>query len=173
MIQIRTWQWINCVVSCIKIIVIDQSGFRPAGGWNIRTGVWIDFGPALYACSHEPWAVDYPGVMITPEQALPRVHMIIYRPRATLPRVNFIAPGQVHRHLITTNLSEFLWFLHKLLQRINFKHVYLFLVLSGTFCWEIYSNINNEHAQDFSCPGATFAFCSRGQKLPRQGGYNG
>ena len=27
---------------------------------------------------------------------------------ATLSRVNFIAPGQVHRHLITTNLSEFL-----------------------------------------------------------------
>ena len=25
--------------------------------------------------------------------------------------------------------------------------------------------------QDFSCPGTTFAFCSHGQKLPRQGGY--
>ena len=30
-----------------------------------------------------------------------------------LPRVNFIAPGQVQRYLITTNLSEFLYFLHK------------------------------------------------------------
>ena len=30
-------------------------------------------------------------------------------------------------------------------------------------------NINNEHAQDYSCPGATFAFCSHGEKLPRQG----
>ena len=34
-------------------------------------------------------------------------------------------------------------------------------------------NINNEHAQDYSCPGATFAFCSHGEKLPRQGGSPG
>ena len=32
-------------------------------------------------------------------------------------------------------------------------------------------NINNEQAQDYSCPGATFAFCSHGEKLPRQGSY--
>ena len=62
----------------------------------------------LRACSHEPGTVNYPGVMIAQGQALPRVHMMICCPRATLPRVNFIAPGQVHRHLITTNLSEFL-----------------------------------------------------------------
>ena len=36
----------------------------------------------LRACSHEPGTVNYSGVKI--------------------------APGQVHRHLITTNLSEFL-----------------------------------------------------------------
>ena len=59
------------------------------------------------ACSHEPGTVNYPGVMIAPGQALPRVHMMISCPGATLPPVNFIAPGQVHRHLITTNLSEF------------------------------------------------------------------
>ena len=34
-------------------------------------------------------------------------------------------------------------------------------------------NINNEHAQDYSCPGATFEFCSHGEKLPRQGGLPG
>ena len=34
-------------------------------------------------------------------------------------------------------------------------------------------NINNEHAQDYSCPGVTFAFCSHGEKLPRQGGLPG
>ena len=34
-------------------------------------------------------------------------------------------------------------------------------------------NINNEHAQDYSCPGATFAFCSHGEKLPRQDGLPG
>ena len=62
----------------------------------------------LRACSHEPRTVNYPGVMIVPGQALPRVHMMICCPGATLPLVNFIVPGQVHRHLITTNLSEFL-----------------------------------------------------------------
>ena len=56
---------------------------------------------------------------------------------------------------------------------MNFKHVSLFLVLSGTFYWEIIPNINNEHAQDCSCPGATFAFCSHGEKLPQQGGLAG
>ena len=34
-------------------------------------------------------------------------------------------------------------------------------------------NINNEHAQDHSCPGATFALCSYEEKLPRQGGLPG
>ena len=94
---------------------------------------------SLRACSHEPGTVNYPGVKIAPGQALPRVHMTTCCPGATLPRVNFIAPGQVHRHLITTNLFEFLQFLHRLLQRMNFKHVYLFLVLSRTFYWKISS----------------------------------
>ena len=62
----------------------------------------------LRACSHEPGTVNYPGVMTAPGQALPRVHMMICCPGAMLPRVNFIAPGQVHSDLITTNLSEFL-----------------------------------------------------------------
>ena len=59
---------------------------------------------------------------------------------------------QVYRHLIATNLPEFLEFSHKLLQRMNFKHVYLFLVLSA-FIGKFIPNINNEHAQDYSCPG--------------------
>ena len=118
-----------------------------------------------------------PGQRITPAQELPRVHMMICCPGATMPWVNFNAPGQVQRHLITTKLSECLYFLHKLLKRMNFKHVYLFLVLSGTFYWKISPTINNEHPQDYTCPGATFTFCSNGEKLPRQGGclvlYNG
>ena len=56
----------------------------------------------LRACSHEPGTVNYPGVMIAPEQALPRFHMMIRCPGATLPLVNFIVPGQVQGHLITT-----------------------------------------------------------------------
>ena len=82
--------------------------------------------------------MNYLGVMIAPGQVLPRVHMMICCPGATLPWVNFTAPGQVQRHLITTNLSELLYFLDKLLQIMNFKHVYLFLMLSGTFYWKIY-----------------------------------
>ena len=38
------------------------------------------------------------------------------------------------------------------------------------FYWKFILNINNEHAQGYACPGATFAFCSHGEKLPRQGG---
>ena len=60
----------------------------------------------LGACSHEPGTVNYPGVMISPGQVLPRVHMMICCPGATLRRVNCIAPGQVQGHLITTKLSE-------------------------------------------------------------------
>ena len=50
-----------------------------------------------------------------------------------------------------------------------------------TYCWcflelvieKFIPNINNEHAQDYSCPGATFGLCSHGEKLPRQGGLPG
>ena len=52
---------------------------------------------------------------------------------------------------------------------MNFKHVYLFLVLSGIIYWELILNINNEHAQDYPYPGATFAFCAHGEKSPSQG----
>ena len=62
----------------------------------------------IRACSHEPGTVNYPGVMIAPGKALLHVHMMICFPGAMLPQLNFIAPGQIHRHLITTNLSEFL-----------------------------------------------------------------
>ena len=39
-------------------------------------------------------------------------------------------------------------------------------MISGIFIGKFMININNEHAQDCSCPGATFA---HGEKLPRQG----
>ena len=48
-----------------------------------------------------------------------------------------------------------------------FTYFWCFLEL---FIGEFIPNINNEHAQDYSCPGATFAFCSHGENLPRQGG---
>ena len=52
---------------------------------------------------------------------------------------------------------------------MNFKHIYIYLVLSGTFIVQFIRNINNEHVQDCSWPGASLAFCSHGKKLSRQG----
>ena len=43
------------------------------------------------------------------------------------------------------------------------------LVLSGIIYWKFILNINNEDAQNYSCPGATFAFCSHGEKSLWQG----
>ena len=47
-----------------------------------------------------------------------------------------------------------------------FTYFWCFLVL---FIGKFILNINNEYAQDYSCPGATFAFCAHGEKLPWQG----
>ena len=47
---------------------------------------------------------------------------------------------------------------------MNFKHIYPFLVLFGTFFEKFILNINNEYVQDCPCPGATFAFCSNEEK---------
>ena len=49
---------------------------------------------------------------------------------------------------------------------MNFLHFWCFLEL---FIGKFIPNINNEHAQDYSCPWATFALSSHGEKLPRQG----
>ena len=51
-----------------------------------------------------------------------------------------------------------------------FTYFWCFLEI---FVRQLILNINNEHAQDYSCPRATFAFCSHGEKLPRQGGLPG
>ena len=51
-----------------------------------------------------------------------------------------------------------------------FTYFWSFLEL---FIGKFIPNINNEHAQDYSCPGATFAFRSHGEKLPWQGGLPG
>ena len=56
---------------------------------------------------------------------------------------------------------------------MNFKHINYFWCFLELFIVKFIPNINNEHVQDYSCPGATFAFCSHGEKLPRQGGLPG
>ena len=52
---------------------------------------------------------------------------------------------------------------------MNFKHIHIYLVLSGIIYWEIILNINDKHMQDYCCPQATFALCSQGGKLRWQG----
>ena len=52
----------------------------------------------------------------------------------------------------------------------SFTYFWCFLEL---FIGKFIRNIKIEHAQDCSCPEATFAFCSHGKKLPRQGGLPG
>ena len=52
----------------------------------------------------------------------------------------------------------------------TFTYFWCFL---ESFIEEFIPNINKEHAQDYPCPGATFVFCSNGEKLPRQDGLPG
>ena len=86
------------MLSFSGLFTVEKNCICSMGGFKDR--------PTVRACLHEPGTVNYPGVMTAPGQALPRVHMMICCPGAALPLVNFIAPGQVPRHLITTNLSE-------------------------------------------------------------------
>ena len=65
---------------------------------------------------------------------------------------NIIAPGQARGQLITMNLSEFVSFLHKLLQRMNFKHVYLLWCFLELFIGKFIPNIYNEREQTTLAP---------------------
>ena len=107
----------------------------------------------LTACSHEPGTVNYPGVMIAPGQALPRVHIMICCPRATLPRVNFIAPGQVQGHLIITNYLNSFSFYTDCYRELILNTFTYFWCFPELFIGKFIPNINNEHAQDYCCPG--------------------
>ena len=44
-----------------------------------------------------------------------------------------------------------------------------FLCFLELFIGNFILNMNDNHTQDYSCPGATFMFCSHGEKLPQQG----
>ena len=105
--------------------------------------------------------------MIAPGQALPRVHMMICCPRATLPRGKFIVIWSLRIYL---NSFTFYTNCYRELILNTFTYFWCFLEL---FLGKFIPNIKNEHAQDCSCPVATFAFCSHGEKLPRQGGLPG
>ena len=109
-----------------------------------------------------------PEQWTTPGQALPRVHMMICCPGSTsLPRGRFIIIWSLRIYLnsfsfYTNCYREWIW--------NTFTYFWCFL---EHFIGKFIQNINNEHAQDYSCPGATFAFCSHGEKLPWQGGLPG
>ena len=120
----------------------------------------VDHG--LRACSHEP------GVMIAPGQALPRVHMMICCPGSTsLPQGKFIVIWSLRIYL-----NSFSFYTNCYREWILNRLTYFWCFLER-FIEKFILNIINEHAQDYSCPGATFAFCSHGEKLPRQGGLPG
>ena len=97
-----------------------------------------------------------------------------------------VAPGQLHCPGSTSlPRGKFIviWSLRIYLNSFSFytncyrewilnRLTYFWCFLEG-FIEKFILNIINEHAQDYSCPGATFAFCSHGEKLPRQGGLPG
>ena len=105
--------------------------------------------------------------MIAQGQGLPRVHMMICCPGATLPLGKFKVIWSLRNYLnffsFYTNCYQE-WILN------TFTYFRCFLEL---FIGKFIPNINNEHAQDYSCPGATFGFCSHREKLPWQGGLPG
>ena len=68
-------------LGAVKVIK-DQIQYRCQSLLNFARGY---FG----ACSHEPGTVSYLEVMIARGQALPRVHMMVCCPGATLPRGKF------------------------------------------------------------------------------------
>ena len=106
--------------------------------------------------------------MIAPGQVLPRVHMMICCPgSASLPRGKFIVIWSLRIYL---NFFSFYTNCYREWILNTFTYFWCFLEL---FIEKFILNINNEHVQDYSCPGATFAFCSHREKLPRQGGLPG
>ena len=133
--------------------------------WSIFPSIFLLI-TGLRACSHEPGTVNYPRVMVAPGQVLPRVHMMICCPGATLPRVKFIVIWSLRIYL-----NSFSFYTN--CYRESILNITYFWCVLELFIGKFILNINNEHAQDYSCPGATFAFCSHGEKLPRQGGLPG
>ena len=78
----------------------------------------------IRAYSYEPGTVNYPGVMIAPGQALPRVHMMICCPGATsLPRGKFMSSD--HYEFIRIPLV--------FTQIVTENEFYTLLLISGAF----------------------------------------
>ena len=87
-----------------------------------------------------------------------------------------------HDDLLSQGKFRVIWSLRNYLNSFSFyTNCYTEWILNTfTYFWcflELfigkYIPNNNEHAQDYSGPGETFAFCSHGEKLPQQGGLPG
>ena len=76
----------SCLSSCEFLTIETKTNFAYYCFKEIAYNKKI----RVRACSHKPGTVDYPGVMIAPGQALPRVHMMVCCPGATLPRGKLI-----------------------------------------------------------------------------------
>ena len=164
----------NSIEEVTLSIVRECLIFGKSVSWQERPVFKISASLLIYslrACSHEPGTVNYPGIMIAPGQALPRVrHMMICCPgeaSTSLPWGKFIFIWSLR---IDLNSCIFYTNCYRELILNTFTYFWCFLEL---FIEKFIPNINNEHAQDYYCPGVTFAFCSHGEKLPRQGGLPG
>ena len=117
--------------------------------------------PCVRECSHDPGLVGYAGVLIAPGQVLASVHIF---PGATL-----LHCPRASSSLLWIDVTLFS-FATNLLQRTNFTKVWPFLALSRIlFIVRFGMKFSTEHAWNNFCPRATFAFCSHGGKLTRQG----
>ena len=108
----------------------------------------------LRACSHESWTVNYPGASVTScshDDLLSRGSEL-HCPGASSSKSD-------HDEFYLNSFSFYRncyreWFQTRLPISCAFWNFFI-----GKFIL----NINNEHAQDYSCPGATFSFCSQGE----------
>ena len=114
-----------------------------------------------------------PGQWTTPGQWLPRGKCYLAFTWW------FVVPGQCCHGASSSLYDHYEFILIPLVftQIVTENEFCTCLLISGAFgnflLEKFIPNIDTEHAQDYSCPGATFAFCSHGEKLPRQGGLPG
>ena len=97
----------------------------------------------------------------------------------------FVVPGQRYPGSTSLPRGKFIviWSLRIYLNSFSFYTNCYREWISDTFTYfwgflelfigKFIPNINNEQAQGYSCPRAIFAFCSHGEKLPRQDGLPG
>ena len=110
----------------------------------------------LSTCSHEPGAVNCPGVMVGHWQVLPCVHIII-----SWGKLSILWWLRIDLNSFSFDTSCYIeWILGTV------TYLWYFLDL---FTLKFILNINNKHEQVYTIPRTTFSFCSYGAKLPWQG----